>query len=304
MIDIVIVNWNAGGLLKDCIYSILQTSNESLVSKLIIVDNQSSDNSIQLLPHHPKIRLILNSKNEGFARAANQGFRESKEAYTLLLNPDTRLNPDTLSDCFHFMETNPRIDIMGCQLYNNEGKLLPSCSLFPTASSFIYEATGLSRIAPRLFPPATLMLNWDHQTDRYVDQLMGAFLFMRTNLFDRIGYFDEQFFVYFEDVDFAKRLSLAGGKSYFNASIKAYHIGKGTTAQVKAYRLSLYLTSKLLYAKKYFSPAGYLAIRAVTLLAEPFTRSVFFLFTGRVSEIKETWKGYFLFLKNRKKGHG
>lgn len=296
MIDIVIVNWNAGLLLLECVQSILSPSNESLVGNVLIIDNHSTDESIRSLPNHPKIQVIINSQNEGFARAANQGFKASTAKYTLLLNPDTRLNPETLTACYAFMESQKDIDILGCQLYSNEGKLLPSCSRFPTALSFFYEGTGLSRIAPGLFPPATLLLNWDHQTDRFVDQLMGAFMFIRSSLFSRMGYFDEQFFVYFEDVDFSKRLSLAGGKSFFNAGIKAFHIGKGTTANVKAYRLSLYLRSKLLYAKKYFSRTGYGLTLVTTYLLEPFTRSIFFLITGRFSEIGETWRGYYLLL--------
>lgn len=301
MIDIVIVSWNAGNLLKDCISSIIDSDNSDILNKIIIVDNHSTDDSIRNLPAHPKLELILNDQNEGFGKAANQGFRKCTSKYTLLLNPDTRLNKETLPECLRYMEAHNEVDVLGCQLTNNEGNPLPSCSRLPTPLTFFFEAGGLSRIAPKIFPPATLMLDWDHQSSRYVDQLMGAFMFMRSSLLTTVGHFDERFFVYFEDVDYAKRLSLGGYKSFFNASIKAYHIGKGTTAKVKAYRLSLYLTSKLQYAKKYFSKTGYWFTVLTTWLVEPFTRTFFFLFTGRFSEIKETWKGYYLF--GTKKGN-
>lgn len=299
MIDIVIVNWNAGSLLKDCIDSITNNENIAHVNYIFIVDNNSTDESISKIRTYKKVRIIQNNENMGFAKAANQGFRMATSDYILLLNPDTLLFPNTLSDCIQFMGNNTEVDILGCQLYNKEGQLLPSCSRFPTPLHFLFDGTGLSRLFPKLFTPALLMEDWDHKSDRFVDQVMGAFMFIRKNTFEKIGYFDEQFFVYFEDVDFSKKLADAHGKTFFNSSIKATHIGKGTTSNVKAFRLSLYIKSKLLYSRKYFSPAGYILTWLVTFFIEPFTRSLFFLFTGRFSEIKETFKGYAMYLTKK-----
>lgn len=298
-VEIVIVNWNSGTLLKDCLSSILLTDNFEFVDKIFVVDNNSSDQSIKILDSNPKINLILNQSNFGFAKAANQGFYQSNSPYVLLLNPDSQLCNDTLHESIKFMNSHDDIDILGCQLYNKEGQLLPSCSRFPTPLRFLFDGTGLSRLVPKLFTPALLMEDWDHKSDRFVDQVMGAFMFIRKNTFEKIGYFDEQFFVYFEDVDFSKKLADAHGKTFFNSSIKATHIGKGTTSNVKAFRLSLYIKSKLLYSRKYFSPAGYILTWIVTFFIEPFTRSLFFLFTGRFSEIKETFKGYAIYLTKK-----
>lgn len=300
MVDIVIVNWNAGTLLKDCINSIINTENISYIGKLIVVDNNSNDNSNFIIPSNEKIEIIQNIENVGFAKAANQGFRQCSNPYVLLLNPDSQLYNSTLSESISFMEHHQDIDILGCQLYNEAGKLLPSCSRFPTPLRFLFDVIGLSRLAPRLFTPALLMEDWDHTTDRYVDQVMGAYMFMRKSVFDKIGYFDEQFFVYFEDVDFSKRLAKANGKTFFNASIKSMHVGKGTTSKVKALRLCLYIRSKLQYSKKYFSGTGYILTYIVTFFIEPISRMVYFLLSGKFSEIKETGRGYMLYLTNKR----
>lgn len=300
MIDIVIVNWNAGQLLRNCINSIISTTDINLVHKIIIIDNDSTDNSLQLLPEHRSIHIIRNDRNEGFSKAANCGFRESDQKYILLLNPDTEVYKTTLSDSLRFMETHSDTDIMGCQLYNEEGKLSRSCSRFPTPLTFFFDATGLSKLAPKIFTPALLMTDWDHQSSRKVDQVMGAFMFMRRDVFKKSGYFDELYFVYFEDLDFSKQLAQKGGKSFFNATIKAYHRGGGTTASASSYRLFLFLSGKLRYCKKHFSLSGYLFVLFTTLFIEPFTRTFYQAFNGRFREIPNIWKGYYRFLVKKK----
>jgi GT2 family glycosyltransferase len=121
---------------------------------------------------------------------------------------------------------------------------------------------------------------------------MGAFMFMRRSVFEKVGFFDEQFFVYFEEVDFSKRLSNIGGKSFFNADIKAVHSGEGTTRSVKAFRLFLNLKSRLLYAKKHFSFFGYASVWFCTYFIEPITRSSFLIASGKTNELHDLWKGY------------
>jgi GT2 family glycosyltransferase len=140
------------------------------------------------------------------------------------------------------------------------------------------------------------MRDWNHNESRYVDQLMGAFMFMRSSIFAQVGFFDEQFFVYYEEVDFSKRLDKLGGKSFFNASIKAIHSGEGTTKSVKAFRLYLNLRSRLQYAKKHFSFLGFLLVWFCTYFIEPITRGVFLGLSGKNDEIPDLYKGYKLLL--------
>jgi GT2 family glycosyltransferase len=250
-----------------------------------------------------KIEIIQNKRNQGFAKASNQGFKLSKAPYILLLNPDTQLLDSTLKDCVAFMEENHDIDILGCRLLNDKGEITPSCARFPSPGKLFIDSIGLSKVLPSVFNPAILMTNWDHKTSRFVDQVMGSFMFMRYSIFEKTGFFDERFFVYYEDLDFSKRLSAAGGKSFFNTHISAIHSGKGTTEAVKPFRLFLNLRSRLQYAKKHFTVSGYLLVWLGTYFIEPFSRVSFLFFNGKSSEINSVFKGYKMLLNKTKRNY-
>lgn len=303
MTDIVIVNWNSGHFLERCVSSIFTGSNEKFADRIIVIDNNSSDGSALFINKVDKVTLICNKKNHGFAKACNQGFKLCTSKYILLLNPDAFLLEDTLKDGAEFLETNKDVDIMGCQLFDDKGHISPSCSRFPTPLHIFFDALGLSKIAPKIFTPATVMTDWDHAESRFTDQVMGAFMLIRNNVFDKLGYFDERFFVYYEEVDFCKRLSIMNGKIFYNTSVRAIHSGEGTTSKVKAYRLFLSLRSRLLYAKKYFSTPGYIVVWISTLFIEPFARSIFLLLKLEPGEIPAVWKGLNMLIRNKAVGN-
>jgi GT2 family glycosyltransferase len=302
MVDIIIVNWNSGDYLEKCVNSIFSVNNRTYVKNIFIIDNNSRDSSLESIKPHDKIQIIQNKENLGFAKACNQGFKLSKAPYILLLNPDTQLLDFTFQDCISFMEKNQDIDILGCRLLNDKREITPSCARFPTPGKLFVDSTGLSKILPSVFNPAILMTDWNHETSRFVDQVMGAFMFMRHSIFDKVGFFDERFFVYFEDLDFSKRLSTTGGKSFFNADISAIHSGKGTTETVKPFRLFLNLRSRLQYAKKHFTVSGYFLVWLGTYFIEPISRVSYLFFSGKFSEIKSVLKGYKMLL-NKTKGN-
>jgi len=298
MLDIVIVNWNGGVLLQNCISSIISNDHKNLVSTIIIVDNHSADESIRTLPASEKIFVLNNYENLGFAKACNQGFKLCKSSFVLLLNPDTRLFQSTLMDCVDFMNNHPDIDILGSQLLEDDGQISKSCARFPTPLRMCFDAIGLSKIAPGIFTPASLMTDWNHKESRFVDQVMGAFMFMRIDIFDKIGFFDERFFVYYEELDFSYRLAKVGGMTFYNANIKAIHTGMGTTERVKAFRLFLNLRSRLQYAKKHFSKMGYILVYISTFSIEFISRFFYLLLSGKGKEIKDLVKGYRLLVRN------
>lgn len=292
MVDIVIINWNSGFYIKKCIDSIFQKQNAPYIGNVIVVDNNSADFSQENYLQYKKITVIKNQQNLGFSKACNQGFRLCNNRFTLLLNPDAMLLENTLRDCIEFMTNNQGIDILGCSLVDDKGRQTKSCARFPTPARFFFDASGLSKIAPAIFTPATLMTDWDHSQSKPVDQVMGAFMFMKTDLFSRIGYFDERFFVYFEELDFSLRLAKSGGISYFNSGIQAIHSGEGTTSSVKAFRLYLSLQSRLKYARKHFSSPGVLLVYLSTFPVEFTTRLLQLVFTGNFKDIKKLLQGY------------
>jgi len=296
MIDIVIVNWNSHDFLRKCVLSILDSKQFELVSSVIIIDNNSTDDSLQLLPIHANLQVVKNTENLGFAKACNQGFKMSQSKYILLLNPDAVLLENTIAASFEYMETHQDIDVLGCQLLNDSNQITPTCARFPKPINFVYHSLGLSKIWPKIFHPPTLMTDWNHQESRFVDQVMGAYMFMRNNVFEKAGYFDERFFVYFEELDFSLSLKIAGGKSFYHSGIQAIHTGMGTTETVKAFRLFLSLGSRLKYAKKRFSMFGYLIVAFFTFTIEFLMRFLQLVLKGNLSETKNLAKGYWMLL--------
>lgn len=274
-IDIVIVNWNAGPQLGECLRSIPAAA-EGLPAapRVILVDNASTDDSfagVELAGTNA--HLIRNSQNRGFAQACNQGAKASAGDYLLFLNPDTRLSPGCLAASVAVLEDplHRRTGVLGVQLMDAGGRVAASCSRFPTPGRLVSKALGLDRVLPGVFP-GTLMSEWDHSTSRVVDQVMGAYFLVRRPLFEELDGFDERFFVYFEEVDFCRRARAAGWNAYFSAEVRVFHKGQGTTESIPARRLFYSLTSRLHYSRKHFGRSGTAAVAAATLFVEPAVR--------------------------------
>lgn len=294
MISIIIVNWNAGLQLANAILSI-KKHHQGLVRSVVIVDNASTDNSLDyvsalgVLPF--KSKVIRNTVNCGFGKACNQGAYVAEGDYLLFLNPDAMLYPDSLVNSLAYMldSANKQVGICGVQLLDESGHVSRSCSHFPSAMGFVKHAIGLDRIFPRL---GHFMAYWNHNTTQEVDHVVGAFYFVRRRLFDALGGFDERFFVYLEDLDLSLRARQAGWTSVYLAEVQAFHLGGGTSNQVKAKRLFYSLRSRLLYAFKHFSTLGALWVLLITLLVEPFIRSALAIVRLSRSSLLETWLGY------------
>ena len=296
-LDIIIVNWNAGQQLQDCLESIVVTNCKGFkLNQVVVVDNASTDGSINNIQDIDlPFMLICNPKNSGFAAACNQGATSSQSDYLLFLNPDTRLFEDSLYKPIHFLEQpkNKTIGICGIQLINEQDSVTRSCARFPSPSMYFAKMLGLDRLAPRQFP-GHFMTEWDHGDSREVDQIMGAFFLVRGSIFKSMDGFDERFFVYFEEVDFSYRAYQTGWNSFYLADAQAYHKGGGTSEQVKATRLFYSLRSRVRYGYKHFGVGAATALMLATLLAEPISRLVLALSSGQFSQVKKTLQAYFM----------
>lgn len=274
-LDIVIVNWNAGPLLRDCVDSIAAATTGGLVlSRVVVVDNDSTDGSLSPLASlKAPFELIRNEGNIGFAAACNRGAAGSQADYLLFLNPDVVLDPDTLDGALSFMEAqeNQEIDISGIRLRGPDGKTQRCCARFPTPGRMVGHAFALDRLLPRLAAPH-FMTEWDHEDSRDVPQVMGAFLLIRRAAFERLGGFDEGFFLYYEDVDLCRRLAAQGGRCAHNAAVSAVHAGGGTTNAIKARRQYLAAHSRILYTRKHFGALAAFTVGLAALTGEPLAR--------------------------------
>ncbi|OGU61204.1 MAG: hypothetical protein A2V66_12740 [Ignavibacteria bacterium RBG_13_36_8] len=298
-IDIIIVNWNSGSYLAECLLSIESSlKNNFKLNRVIVIDNASTDGSFEninqtLLP----VTVIMNSENLGFAKASNQGAYKSEADFLLFLNPDTRLFENSLSESISFMMKveNEEIGILGIQIINEAGEISRNCARFPSTWSIVYTSLGLDKLFPTVFP-GHFMMDWDHNSSRAVDQVMGSFFFVRRNLFERLSGYDERFFVYYEDLDFAFRARKIGYHCYFLSTAQMFHKGGGTTEKIKAERLFYILQSKLLFCRKHFNKCSYFLIFFISLLLEPFVRIFGVFVKGSFSEVGEIIRGFKKFI--------
>lgn len=291
-LDVVVVNWNAGAQLVACIDSLL-ANGRGCVGRVIVVDNGSTDGSAESVEGLTGVHVIYAGENLGFAAACNLGAKEGTARYLLFLNPDTRVAADSLSVPLAFMERpeNSHIGICGIQLSDEKGRVARSCSRSPTLGRLVAGALGVDKL-PGLRGAGMRMAEWTHGETRAVDQVMGAFFLIRRDLFDRLGGFDERFFVYFEEVDFSFRARRAGWKSMYLAEAQAFHAGGGTSRQVKAHRLFYSLRSRLLYGFKHFPRWQGWVLVGVTGVLEPITRTAWCLARGDVAGVRHTWFAY------------
>lgn len=292
---IVIVNWNAGQQLRDCIASVGRASHDGFaLSGVVVVDNGSADDSLEGIEQlGVPVTVVRNSINRGFAAACNQGAAQATGDYLLFLNPDTVLFEDSLTLPIEFMELkeNSSIGICGIKLLDEQGSYSTSCARFPSARIFLGAATGLSKVIPRVFP-RHLMTGIECENGGVVDQVIGAFFLVRGKLFRKLNGFDERFFVYFEEVDFSLRAKRLGYSSYLLTGATAFHKGGGCTDAVKATRLFYSLRSRLQYGKKHFSAAGNMALMITTVFVEFGARIFAAALALSPSQMRETLSGY------------
>lgn len=268
-----IVNWNAGNLLFNSIYSVIQYHN-NLVRSVIIVDNASTDGSllkIDKLNNLPfKLEIIRNFDNKGFGAACNQGAKYANSHYLLFLNPDAKLFSDSLDKSISFMEkpSNAGIGICGVRLLDENKHSTTSAANFPTLCVMAGKIVGLTKLIPSIFPPH-LIDSSNLNKSKVVDQVIGAFFLIRTNIFNQCNGFDERFFVYFEEVDLSLRVKEFGYLSYYLSDVLAFHKGRGCSEQVKATSLFYSLRSRMLYAKKYYSKLEYIILILLMVIEFP-----------------------------------
>lgn len=264
-VDAVIVNWNSRSLLRDCVAALDQGDGAERL-KIIVVDNASTDGSTEgLAEKRALLDLVLNRENRGFAAACNQGAKRGSAPFLLFLNPDVRVKHDTVASAARYLNdrVHSGVGIVGIRLLDAEGRVQRCCARAPNAATLLLRTLFLDRLCPAWVPPHFLA-EWDHCDTRPVDQVMGAFLLIRRELFERLGGFDERFFLYYEDVDLCVAARHAGWSVVHHAGAQAFHEGQGTTAAVKDRRLFHHASSRVEYCAKYHGRV--VAIMLVILL--------------------------------------
>jgi GT2 family glycosyltransferase len=276
---IVIVNYNVRDLLRRC----LQTAfaSKGINFRVCVVDNNSPDDSVEMVrAEFPQVHLIANKENVGYPAANNQGLRalgvkeegRKKEEgrrtrdeggaprYALLLNPDTELPPDGLAQVVAYMDAQPDIGVIGPKLVLPDGQLDMACRrAFPTPAVSFYRMVGLSRLfprSPRFGRYNMTFLDVDEIAE--VDSVVGAFMMVRGTAVQQVGLMDEQFWMYGEDLDWAKRIKDAGWRVVYYPKVTVLHVKRASSRQNPRAQVEFYRAMLIFYYKHYRRETGWL----------------------------------------------
>jgi GT2 family glycosyltransferase len=222
MLSIIIVNWKSVDYLKVCVTSIFKYISQ-VDFEVIIADNDSGDNLDQF-KNQEKITLLELDKNYGFGKANNIAFEKARGENILFLNPDTEFVDSSLEDLLEYQNQNKDIGIIGCKILNSDGSVQDSVRTFPTLSSHILILLKLHRILSNSSSiNKYLMKSFDYNNFSEVDQVMGAFMLTTKNIFEKLGGFDENYFIWYEEVDLCKNAINNGFKVVYNPIAQIKH---------------------------------------------------------------------------------
>jgi hypothetical protein len=214
-----------------------------------VVDNDSTDETTKMVRERfSQVHLLENPINEGFARANNKAIKQSTGKYILLLNPDTLVESCSLEALVDFLENTPDAGAAGAKLLNIDGSMQISSHPWPTLSREISRMFHLDRILPYSEYP---QVKWKTGIPQEVDVIMGACLILRREVLDLIGYLDEDYFIYTEEVDLCYRIQRAGWRLYWVPQAEVVHIGGQSTQQVPTEMFLNLYQSKIQYFYKH-----------------------------------------------------
>ena len=247
-ITAIVVNYNTPDLTNKAVESIINTSPD-LTKEIIVVDNGSSDNSTKLIKNEwgDKVFLIENSENYGFARANNQAMGLGKGRYFFLLNSDAEVVGDSIEKMVSFADTNPNIGILGCKIVSDSGEQQISC--WPTYDlGFLFcRALNLDRIVSNgIFGCPNIETYGKRNNSGPVEAVSGCAMLVRSNTTAKVGLFDEQFFMYCEDMDWCTRMQKAGFEVYFLADAIVRHYSGGTSTGMSNHKMAIELSRSIL----------------------------------------------------------
>lgn len=255
-LSIIIVNYNVQYFLEQCIYAVLKAT-ENIPSEIFVVDNNSTDGSVEMVKKQfsDKVILIANKENVGFSKANNQAIKVAKGEYVLLLNPDTVVEEDTFTKCIEFMDEHPDAGGLGVKMIDGKGVFLPESKRgLPTPLVAFYKIFGLSTLFPKSKRFGKYHLGYLNDDEIHeIEILSGAYMWLRKKVLDEIGYLDETFFMYGEDIDLSYRVTQAGYKNYYFPKARIIHYKGESTKKSSINYVFVFYNAMIIFAKKHFS---------------------------------------------------
>ncbi|MFA6159883.1 MAG: glycosyltransferase family 2 protein [Parcubacteria group bacterium] len=238
-LSIIIVNYKSADFLEKCVALVREKISEEFLEEIIIVNNDQEE-AIKL-NFQDNLKIINNSKNVGFGAGNNAGAKVAKGDVILFLNPDTEIISKNIEDIFSLFQQDEKLGVIGSQLWLDDNRVQPW--------SAGHEINLINLIKNNLGLVKSQKI-WKAEEEKMVDWVAGTALFIRKDIFEKIGGFDEKFFMYFEDMDLCKRVREAGKNILYNPNFKVKHIG-GKSYQEKGFQKRDYYASQEYYFKKH-----------------------------------------------------
>lgn len=257
-LSVVIVNYNVKAFLEQCLRSV-QKALEGLEGEVFVVDNQSTDGSVEMVRREfPQVKIIDNRVNVGFSRANNQAIRLCKGEYVLLLNPDTVVGEDVFSKVAAFMDANPRAGGVGVKMIDGTGRFLPESKRgLPTPTVAFFKIMGLARLFPHNKHFGRYHLgHLPENGTAPIEILSGACMFLRRSVLDQVGLLDESFFMYGEDIDLSYRILLGGHENWYFPEARIIHYKGESTKKSSVNYVFVFYNAMVIFARKHFTRRG------------------------------------------------
>ncbi len=218
-LSVITVAWNSCDKLRNNLTNLL--ASEGLTFEVFVVDNASSDGTADMVQNEfPQVNLIKNTANLGFAKANNQAIKLSTGDFVLLLNPDMEVDDKTLARAVAWLRAKPESLVTGFKLLDTKGQLIEQVRKFPTLLDQLFIVLKIPHFFPSL-KERTIIADFDYDQESKVDSIRGSFFFIRRRAIEEIGLLDERFFIWFEEVDYCKRVHQAGGQVWYSPAVSA-----------------------------------------------------------------------------------
>ncbi|MFQ6678040.1 MAG: glycosyltransferase [Fidelibacterota bacterium] len=293
-VSVLIVSYNVKNYMDHAIDSLMRSDYNHV--EIIVVDNQSFDGTVDYIKNRfTDVKLIANDQNVGFGKAVNQAAKIAEGDYLFIINPDTVVQENTISTFVHYLNEHERVGMVGPKILNADGTLQPACKRsFPTLNVAIPKILGLDSLFPNSKWAGKYNLSYlDPDQTHVVDAISGSCMFLRKTLYEELDGFDEQFFMFGEDLDLCYRIWQKGFEIHYLPATQIVHYQGESVKSAPFDSINAFYKAMILFAGKHFSTStgvlttlairtGILLRKAITLLMEMRSQILSIFFDGVV----------------------
>lgn len=252
-LSVIILSWNVRELLRRALDSVFSSWGNRPGLEVIVVDNASEDGSLAMVREaFPQVRVIANAENRGFTGGNNQGIAAATGRYLFILNPDTEVIDDALPCLVDYAQQHPDVGLIAPQLLNPNGTVQSSKRRFPNLTTLFLESTWLQKIAPRRLLHHYYAQDLPDNRTHEVDWVTGAAMLVPREVVNHVGGFDENFFMYSEELDWCRRIKASGWRIVYYPEARIIHHEGKSSEQVVVARHIHFQSSKVHYTRKYY----------------------------------------------------